>query len=161
MRFFLLATATVLSGCVTDLTAAHYNNCEIAYSKWVEKAECMDSVAATDLRIAHDPISQEIVAYRRLLIENVKKNKMSDAEANYAFKQKISEKNQSVAFSNYLNAPSYPVVSSSPPAYPTYQRPIETQCRPTIGGGFDCKTQETGPDLSVFGRQRSMNDYMR
>jgi hypothetical protein len=113
--FLALTLSLALAGCVTDQMAPQYNACN-AYQRWVDKAQCMNNVAATDGRIAQDPGSQEIIAYRKLLIEKVRRKKISDAEAEYAFQQKIGEMNQRLAQQRALNQLSQPITIQAAPA---------------------------------------------
>lgn len=64
--------------------------------------------------------------------------------------------------------PNFVGVSSERAVYikqpePSYQRPTTTECRPALGGGFVCTTQERpGADHQMLRRgTKSMSDYMR
>lgn len=161
-----LVLCLALSGCVTDQMQAQYNTCN-TYQRWVDNAECLNRVAATDWRISQDPGSQEIIAYRALLIEKVRAGKITDAEANYAFQQKIGELNQRLAQQRALNQLSQPVIVQAPQQQVPqqtliYQHPVNTTCQQN-GGQVSCySTPGIAPvDASALqpGAFKSIRDF--
>lgn len=147
MKRILLISALslVLSGCVQNHLASAYSACE-TYPKWIDKAQCQDSVASQDPLIHQNTTFQEIVSYRRLLIEKVKNKKMTNTEAEYAFLNKIGDINRQLSQQLALEAASQPPVTQSAPVMPP---PIKlkrisgrtTTCTP-LGNTVTCRTSE-------------------
>ena len=73
-----------------------FSACE-NYKSWVEQSECKNRVVNSEPRYRNNRFFQEIVAYRSLLIEKVKANQLTEAEARYALVQKVSEIDRQVA----------------------------------------------------------------
>ena len=147
---FVVFTVLALAGCIATVPQYVSYNCG-QHSSWLETAQCHNrEYYANAPNIQNDQGYHQIASYRRLLIEKVQSGKMTDAEADYAFQQKIAEENAAIAQARAFQ----PVIYSAPSQPQADNRPVETNCRPTIGGGFKCTSEPTGPDLSVFHRVR-------
>ena len=70
--------------------------------------------------------------------------------------QAIAQYQQAIAQQRQAAAQQRQAQSSSQNAY---QRPMKTSCQHVFGGAVECTSRPTGPDLSVFGRVRTMSDY--
>ena len=116
---------------------------------WLERMECFENRLSNNRQANEATFGREVLAYMRVLIENVKSGKMSEAEAKYAYEQKLSEIRQRLAERKALESLSRSTNQMQNSQVfqqtPTYQGTVKTECRPAQGleGGFDCTT---GPD---------------
>ena len=82
--------------CLGEEIQKSMNECKTRET-WIEKMECRRSVGTTYHR---DPLDDEISAYIGVLIENVKTHKMTQAQADYAFQQKVAGVNREIGQAN-------------------------------------------------------------
>ena len=151
MKPVFLISILLLSGCANiqeqQQREQGYAQCR-AITPWVNSAQCLDMIARNDPS-NQNPYSQELLVYRRVLINNVLTKKMTNDEAQYTYIQKVNEVNQSLGQQRAAVAASSPVIYAQPPMQ--YQRPVKTNCS-MIGNQISCNSAPTGPDLSVFQR---------
>ena len=107
--FSLLMLSVVLVGCA-DMQAQRQQQADMNYCNRLvpslAMAECQDRVVSNDITGNYQGAgAQEIIAYRKILIERVRMKKLTNAEASYAFQQKIAEMNQRIAITNALQRP--------------------------------------------------------
>ena len=127
---------------------------------WLERIECFEKSLSNDRQAKEATFGREVLAYMRVLIDNVKSGKMSESEAKYAYEQKLSEIRQRLVEREALeNLSRSTNQAQRPPVFqptPVYQGSIKTECRPARGleGGFDCTT---GPDAHDILLQRLSN----
>jgi len=154
MKKLLIVGVLALTGCVTNEYAAEKSVCENKPS-WVEYAQCSNRIGAK--YYGGDPLENEMIAYRNLLIEKVQNKQMAPAEAEYLRQQKWNQAKQQYNTPNYysgsgnLNAviqqnndrmmetiKNNQQNTTTPAPLPTQTK---TECRPNLlGGGFDCTT---------------------
>jgi hypothetical protein len=142
MKKIFFPLVLLLGACATP-PYNPYDNCS-GLRPWVESAKCIDEIASYDA--SGNPMSGEINAYRRLLIQKVVKHKMTNEEAEYAMAVKSNEINARLERQRNAVLPQ-PIYSPSPVYLD--QRPIRTTCINTIDG-MRCDSTHSGPDLSVF-----------
>ena len=117
---------------------------------WLEKMECFEKSLSGNNRYRKATNYREIMAYMRVLIESVKSGKMTEAEAKYAYEQKLSEAKRQLAEKDALQRNNDRLMetmknnqqNSQKPA-PVYTNPTTTKCRPNrFDGGFNCTTYQ-------------------
>ena len=153
--FFIILLTFGLTACA-DFEAQRQQQNNLNYcnglSPWLRQAECMDHVSSNDTTgLFNDPGAQQLIAFRRVLIDNVRAHRMSDNEAYYAFQQKIGQMNQQLAQLRTNQQNIQPVFVPQQQSAYTIPTPTVTDCNRTAFGA-SCTTRRTGLDTSVFDR---------
>ncbi len=151
MKKLAILTTLFLTGCITSQNDEQRRMC-LAYDGWLDKAQCMDSVNKTYPPDYTDANLEEVNAYRRLLIEKVKMGKMTEAEADYALKQKAAN-----AYDRYRHQEA--LRPEEPSFYEQRQRARNektsawdkayvTKCNASndLSGGLECRSQRDPRD---------------
>ncbi len=153
--------------CQAEEIQQDMHACTVLNKKWVDKMACKRRVG-----MAHpsDPLDNEISAYIGVLIEKVKTHKMTVAQAEYAYQQKVAEVSQRLDQANAENRRlnlierqqdmqaaqerarrldqinqenDNRLLNSMKPTQPlttTYTSPTTTHCSPDGYGGVTCTT---------------------
>ena len=105
----LVAMACLVGGCgimraqQQAKERALYAPC-MQYSQFVDRADCLNKVAATDPYLSETPSAQELIAYAAVLAEQVRAGKITDVEARYQYQQKKNELLMKEAEVNQMNS---------------------------------------------------------
>jgi len=135
-----------LSGCAFDGYTDEKQLCESKPS-WVEYAQCLNRIGM--VYYGNDASEHTMIAYRNFLIEQVQTKKITPAQAEYMRQEKWEQVKQGIyspppRFVKRINSDPalIPVIipQSVPTPLPVIKSPERTECRPTLGGGFDCTT---------------------
>jgi len=137
----------VLSGCAFDGYTDEKQLCESKPS-WVEYAQCLNRIGM--VYYGNDASEHTMIAYRNFLIEQVQTKKITTAQAEYMRQEKWEQVKQGIYSSpppriakHIESSPELlPVIIPQPNriSEPIIKNSERTECRPNLGGGFDCTT---------------------
>lgn len=151
MKKLAILMALTLTACVTSQNDEQRRMC-FAYDGWLDRAQCLESTDRAYPPDYTDANLEEVYAYRRVLIEKVKSGKMSEAEADFALKQKTAN-----AYDRYRQQEASRPAESSfyeqrqrarQEKPPTWDKTYVTKCNASndLSGGVECRSQRDPRD---------------